>query len=106
MAQNKSKRSSEKRPPTKRGSSPTVREGSPARPKKPSRKCAKPKSAATKFPPIVSEVDLQLFGEGTDWRSYEKLGVKVMSHDGERGVTFAVWAPAAGRVSVVGNFNS
>ncbi|MGZ5480720.1 MAG: alpha-amylase family glycosyl hydrolase, partial [Pyrinomonadaceae bacterium] len=119
MAQKKSKPPSEKRPPPKRsprppvsegpkkrGPSPTGREGSPARPKTPSRKGAETKSPATEFPPILSDLDLHLFGEGKHHRIYEKLGAHVISHGGKRGVSFAVWAPAADRVSVVGNFNS
>ena len=60
----------------------------------------------TEFPPILGDLDLHLFGEGKHERIYEKLGAHVMTHDGKRGVTFAVWAPNANRVSVVGNFNS
>ena len=58
------------------------------------------------FPPILSDLDLHLFGEGKHHRIYEKLGAHVRAHGGKRGVTFAVWAPAADRVSLVGNFNS
>ena len=90
----------------KRGSSPTVREGSDSKTKGPSRKAAQAKSPAKEVPPILSDLDLHLFGEGKHYRIYEKLGAHVMTHDGKRGVTFAVWAPAADRVSVVGNFNS
>src|ERR671915_148622 len=89
-----------------RGTSPTVKEGSGSKTKGPSRKGAKTKSPATEFPPILSDLDLHLFGEGKHHRIYEKLGAHVMTHDGIRGVTFAVWAPSADRVSVVGNFNS
>jgi 1,4-alpha-glucan branching enzyme len=91
---------------TKGGSSPTVREGTTSSSKKVSKKEAKTKSPATEFPPILSDLDLHLFGEGKHHRIYEKLGAHVMSHGGKRGVTFAVWAPAADRVSVAGNFNS
>ena len=58
------------------------------------------------FPPVLSDLDLHLFGEGKHYRIYEKLGAHVVSQGGKRGVTFAVWAPAADLVSVVGNFNS
>jgi 1,4-alpha-glucan branching enzyme len=90
----------------KRGSSSTITEGSAGRPKTTSRKGAKTKSPTKESPPILSDLDLHLFGEGKHHRIYEKLGAHVMTHDGKRGVTFAVWAPAADRVSVAGNFNS
>jgi 1,4-alpha-glucan branching enzyme len=57
------------------------------------------------FWPVLTDFDLQLLGEGTHYRSYEKLGAHVMDVDGVRGVHFAVWAPNAKRVSVVGDFN-
>src|SRR5688572_28854971 len=105
MASKKRQPSEDKRP-RKQGSSPTVREGSESRPKSPSRKGPKAKGPANEFPPILSDLDLHLFGEGKHYRIYEKLGAHVMSQGGKRGVAFAVWAPAADRVSLVGNFNS
>ncbi len=57
------------------------------------------------FAPTFGELDLHLFGEGKHVRIYEKLGAHVMTHEGRRGVAFAVWAPSANQVSVVGNFN-
>jgi 1,4-alpha-glucan branching enzyme len=57
------------------------------------------------FLPTLSEQDVYLFNEGTELRIYEKLGSHVRDLGGVRGVSFAVWAPAASRVSVVGNFN-
>jgi 1,4-alpha-glucan branching enzyme len=59
-----------------------------------------------RFPPVLSEFDLYLLGEGTHSKSYEKLGAHLMEVEGVRGVAFAVWAPNAQRVSVVGNFNN
>ena len=53
----------------------------------------------------LSEFDLYLFGEGTHYRAYEKLGAHLMERDGRRGVHFAVWAPNAKLVSVIGDFN-
>jgi len=53
----------------------------------------------------LSEFDLYLLGEGTHVRAYEKLGAHVAETDGKRGVHFAVWAPNAKRVSVVGDAN-
>ena len=58
-----------------------------------------------RFGPVLSDFDLHLFGEGTHYKSYEKLGAHLITHEGARGVHFAVWAPNALRVSVVGNFN-
>jgi 1,4-alpha-glucan branching enzyme len=57
------------------------------------------------FPPVLTDYDLYLFGEGTHYLKYEKLGAHVREVAGVRGVHFAVWAPNAKRVSVVGNFN-
>ena len=57
------------------------------------------------FPPVLGDYDLYLFGEGTHYLKYEKLGAHVSDVEGVRGVQFAVWAPDAKRVSVVGNFN-
>jgi 1,4-alpha-glucan branching enzyme len=58
-----------------------------------------------RFPPILSDFDLHLLAEGTHFKTYEKLGAHVTESAGVRGVSFAVWAPNAKRVSVVGNFN-
>jgi 1,4-alpha-glucan branching enzyme len=57
------------------------------------------------FLPTIGDLDLHLFNEGTDHFIYKKLGAHVRMIDGVRGVAFAVWAPSARRVSVVGNFN-
>lgn len=54
----------------------------------------------------LSEEDLYLFAEGTHTRLYEKLGAHVMTADGAKGTYFAVWAPNAESVSVVGDFNA
>ncbi|MBU0679022.1 MAG: 1,4-alpha-glucan branching protein GlgB [Verrucomicrobia bacterium] len=58
-----------------------------------------------RFPLQVSEFDLYLYGEGTHYRTYQKMGAHAMKLDGVDGVHFAVWAPNARRVSVVGWFN-
>jgi 1,4-alpha-glucan branching enzyme len=58
------------------------------------------------FGPTIGELDLHLIGEGRHEEIYEKLGAHVRQHDGIRGTAFAVWAPAARAVSVVGDFNS
>ena len=57
------------------------------------------------FGPVLTDFDLHLLGEGTHYRNYERLGAHLCTHSGCRGVHFAVWAPNAQRVSVVGNFN-
>jgi 1,4-alpha-glucan branching enzyme len=59
-----------------------------------------------RFPPILGEMDVWLLAEGTHYRPYEKLGAHPADIDGVNGVAFAVWAPNARRVSVVGNFNN
>lgn len=53
----------------------------------------------------LSEFDRYLLGEGTYARAYEKLGAHLTERAGKRGVHFAVWAPNAKRVSVIGNHN-
>ena len=58
-----------------------------------------------RFWPVLGDMDLYLFGEGTHYKSYEKLGAHLINHQGVDGVSFAVWAPNAKRVSVVGSFN-
>jgi 1,4-alpha-glucan branching enzyme len=57
------------------------------------------------FLPSLGEVDLFLFGQGNEKRIYEKLGSHLRMVDGVAGTSFAVWAPNARRVSVVGDFN-
>jgi 1,4-alpha-glucan branching enzyme len=59
-----------------------------------------------RFLPVLSDFDLHLLGEGTHYKTYEKLGAHVAEVQGTRGVVFAVWAPNAQRVSVVGDFNN
>ena len=56
--------------------------------------------------PTVTDYDFYIFNEGNDHRIYEKLGAHMRHIDGVSGVAFAVWAPSAKRVSVVGDFNS
>jgi 1,4-alpha-glucan branching enzyme len=55
--------------------------------------------------PVLTDFDLHLLGEGTHYRNYERLGAHLRTHAGFQGVHFAVWAPNAQRVSVIGNFN-
>ncbi|MFC6657650.1 1,4-alpha-glucan branching protein GlgB [Roseibium salinum] len=57
------------------------------------------------FGPCLGEIDEYLLGEGTHGRLWEALGAHVITHEGVKGTHFAVWAPNARRVSVVGDFN-
>jgi 1,4-alpha-glucan branching enzyme len=58
-----------------------------------------------RFPSLFSEFDRHLLAEGTHYQAHEKLGAHPAVLDGVAGVVFAVWAPGARRVSVVGDFN-
>ncbi len=58
------------------------------------------------FGPVLGPLDDHLLVEGTHRRLYERLGAHLMPHEGVDGVHFAVWAPHARRVSVVGDFNA
>ena len=58
-----------------------------------------------RFGPVLGEMDEYLLGEGTHARLWQVLGAHCIAHDGVDGVHFAVWAPNAERVSVVGDFN-
>ena len=58
-----------------------------------------------RFPPVLGDIDVWLLSEGTHHRPYEKLGAHPIGMEGVQGVSFAVWAPNARRVSVVGDFN-
>jgi 1,4-alpha-glucan branching enzyme len=61
---------------------------------------------AYRFGPVLGDLDEYLFGEGTHGRLWDVLGAHVREHEGARGTHFAVWAPNARRVSVVGGFNA
>ena len=58
------------------------------------------------FLPTLGEQDLYLFNKGDERRIYDKLGAHLRTIDGVAGTSFAVWAPSAQRVSVVGSFNN
>ncbi|MEZ4516374.1 MAG: hypothetical protein R3C44_05880 [Chloroflexota bacterium] len=57
------------------------------------------------FPAQLSDFDIHLMAEGTHLHIYDRLGAHLVEVDGVKGVRFAVWAPNALRVSVVGDFN-
>ncbi|MDH3811591.1 MAG: 1,4-alpha-glucan branching enzyme, partial [Gammaproteobacteria bacterium] len=57
-----------------------------------------------RFPSTLGEMDLYLLGEGSDQYVYRKLGAHLRTVQGISGTRFAVWAPNASRVSVVGDF--
>ncbi|HOJ12285.1 MAG TPA: 1,4-alpha-glucan branching protein GlgB [Clostridiales bacterium] len=57
------------------------------------------------FPPVLTDFDLYLFNGGNHHKIYEKLGAHTCTINEVKGTLFAVWAPCAKRVSVVGNFN-
>ena len=57
------------------------------------------------FGPVLGPTDDFLMGEGTHLRLHDKMGAHLIEHEGARGVHFAVWAPNARRVSVIGDFN-
>jgi 1,4-alpha-glucan branching enzyme len=57
------------------------------------------------FPPVLGDLDIHLLAEGNHHESYHVLGAHCRVHQGIPGVAFAVWAPNAKRVSVVGDFN-
>jgi 1,4-alpha-glucan branching enzyme len=57
------------------------------------------------YGPVLGELDMHLYCEGNHYEIYEKLGAHLCEINGHRGVSFAVWAPNAQRVSVVSDFN-
>ena len=59
-----------------------------------------------RFAPVLGDIDIHLIGEGTHRRLWTALGARPMVHQGASGVHFAVWAPNARRVSVIGDFNA
>ena len=60
---------------------------------------------AYRFSPMLGDMDMHLIAEGNHFEKYQILGAHVREHEGVSGVGFAVWAPNADRVSVVGNFS-
>src|SRR5579864_8213898 len=56
-------------------------------------------------PLLLTENDLYLFNEGSHYRIYDKMGAHLITHEGQAGAVFSVWAPNARTVSVIGSFN-
>lgn len=66
----------------------------------------KEKTVSEKLQPYeIGELDQYLFGQGTHYEIYKKMGAHQVTKEGVKGVYFAVWAPHAKRVSVIGEFN-
>lgn len=61
--------------------------------------------SAEAITPYFTEYDLHLFNEGSHRRLYDRMGAHITEHGGKKGVHFAVWAPQATAVSVIGDFN-
>ena len=58
------------------------------------------------FPLTLTDLDLHMFSEGRHWEIYNRMGAHLMEVEGVKGVRFALWAPNARRISVVGDFNN
>src|SRR5206468_514728 len=58
-----------------------------------------------RIPTVLSDDDLHLFNEGTHTRLWERLGAHPLTVAGREGMAFAVWAPNAERVTLIGDFN-
>lgn len=66
----------------------------------------RPRKNSKKWMPYeIGELDQYLFGQGTHYEIYKKMGAHKVTYKGKEGVYFAVWAPHAKRVSVIGEFN-
>src|SRR5260370_409296 len=61
--------------------------------------------APSRFPPLISDFDLHIHAEGTQYESYRTMGAHLIEYDGVRAARFTVWAPNAEAISVVGDFN-
>src|SRR5579884_4490992 len=64
-----------------------------------------PWASTQDVPSVFSDFDLYLFGQGKHYHIYEKMGAHLRTVQGVTGVNFAVWAPNAVSVSVIGSFN-
>ena len=99
MKVKKEKGESEQKRPKERKQKPETKKSTASK-----RRNQKPKLVS--FSPTLGELDLHLFGEGRHLQIYQKLGAHPITREGVNGVSFALWAPAAANVSVVGNFNA
>ena len=64
-----------------------------------------PIATASSAPTLLTDQDLYLFNEGSNYRIYDKMGAHLIARDGQAGAVFGVWAPNARQVSVIGSFN-
>ncbi len=62
-------------------------------------------AASKKISPFISDMDMYLFGTGTHYDIYKKLGAHLCEKDGQKGVNFAVWAPNAREVRLISDYN-
>lgn len=85
---------------SKETKAPTKKKAAPAKKKQPN------KEEQQDFFSLFSDYDVHLFKEGKHYKLYEKFGAHVVTHKRKKGTYFAVWAPNAREVSVMGNFNS
>ncbi len=69
------------------------------------KKGSKDKSTTQDSFSLLTDFDIHLFKSGKHFKLYEKLGAHLSTFNGEKGTYFAVWAPNARGVSVIGNFN-
>jgi len=65
-----------------------------------------PPDPASDLPQLLTDNDLYLFNEGSNYRMYDKMGAHLVTHHDQPGAVFSVWAPNAKTVSIVGSFNS
>ena len=70
------------------------------------KKSAKEKKESMDSFSLLTDFDVHLFKSGKHFKLYEKLGAHTAKHNGEDGTYFAVWAPNARAISVIGNFNN
>ncbi len=101
-------RKAAKKPAAKKPAAPPASPASPAKPTAGTPAAQPPAEAASADLPyfsLLTEDDLFLFNEGSHFRLYEKLGCHLVEVEGVAGAYFAVWAPDAEYVSVIGDFN-
>ena len=82
-----------------------ARKAAEAKPKKETKAPGKPRTQERPAPEFVTELDQYLFGQGTHYDIFKKLGAHPCQYKGRKGIYFAVWAPNAQSVHVIGSFN-